>query len=468
MSTKPDANATGLSDKIALHVERVRFDDLSANVVEKTKWSLLDAIGVSLAASGLSPEVRPFVELAQASGGAEEATILGFGGRTSAAFAALANGAMAHAVDYEDSYDVNPCHPNASLIPAALAVAEWRGGVSGQALLTSLAVGCDLVCRLAISLRQTMEESGWYPPPILGAFGAAAGTAKLLDLDAVQIKDAVSLMLCQATCSGEIKHSARTEIRAVREAFPAQAAVLSAQLAARGVAGFETPFEGHSGFFRLYVDGHYDEDALTGGLGRKFYGEDVSFKPWPSCRGTHAYVEACFALKREHDFLWTDIDAIKLTGGEVHQMLVEPRSQKVAPSTIIDAKFSLPFTVAKALIEDSITLDSFTPASLKNSDVISLASRVTFELCREWGRDRGASAEVEIRLRSGETFGRTVAFARGHPRNPMSAGQLIEKFVDCARRAARPLDPAFAAQLADRILNIENEPDVAAVLSALG
>ena len=465
MSDQSGTGTLGLSDTVALHIQGCVFENLPPNVVEVTKQSLLDAIGVSLAASGLAPEVRSFADLACLSTANEEASILGFGGKASAASAAFVNGAMAHAVDYEDSFDLNPCHPNASLVPAALAVAEAKGGVSGRDFLTAMAVGSDLVCRMGLSLRQTMEESGWYPPPILGAFGAVTATAKLLGLTAEQIKDAFSLTLCQATCSGEIKYSARTEIRAVREAFPAQAAVISAQLAARGLAGFETPLEGKAGFFRLYVDGQYDPETLLHSLGAKFYGEDVSFKPWPSCRGTHAFVEACLNLRQEHGFHWTDIEKVLLIGGDVHAMLVEPREQKVAPATAIDAKFSLPFTVATALSFGSITLDSFTPSALRDEATLSLADKVFFQLREEWGRDKAASAEVEIQLRSRRKLRRSVDFALGHPGNPMSQEQLIEKFVDCAARAVRPVTRGKAVDIAERLLGLENEQDMAELMA---
>jgi 2-methylcitrate dehydratase PrpD len=467
MNEENMAEQGSVSTALARHIERVSFSDLPVHVVDVTKRSLLDAIGVSLAASGLAPEVRPFVEIAKGSGGRAEASILGFGGKTSAAFAAFANGAMAHAVDYEDSFDANPCHPNASLVPAALAIAEARGVIDGSTFLSSMAVGCDLVCRIGLSLRQTMEESGWYPPPILGAFGAVAAAAKLRSLSADQIKDALSLALCQVTCSGEIKHSARSEIRAVREAFPAQAAVISTELALRGVKGFEAPLDGQAGFFRLYVDDRYDPDILLSSLGQKFYGEDVSFKPWPSCRGTHAFVEACLELCKVHDFDLQDIAEVRLEGGEFHEMLMEPRPQKVAPTSSIDAKFSLPFSVATALKSGEVSLDSFSTARRSDAETLALAAKVRFRLRDDWGRDRGASGNVIILLNSGETLRQSIPFALGHPENPMTETQLMEKFKDCAARAAKPIDSARMSEVAERILNLDAESDVGRVLSRL-
>jgi 2-methylcitrate dehydratase PrpD len=263
-------HAAGLSIAIAAHVAEFRVEAMPVSTLHAAKRALLDGIGVMLGASGLSPEIAPFVDYAS-SAGRGTAPILGHGIRTDVAMAAFANGAMAHALDFEDAFDAAPCHPDASLLPAVLAIAESDRPVSGRDLLAAIAIGCDLVCRLGLSLRREMEAGGWYPPPILGAFGAAAAAARLRRLSPEQVRDTLSLTLCQATMPGEIKYSRDTVIRAVREAFPAQAAVQSSALAARGVRGFEAPLEGKAGFFQLYAEGHYDPSVMRDGLGEHFW-----------------------------------------------------------------------------------------------------------------------------------------------------------------------------------------------------
>jgi len=172
-----------LSQQIAQHVATVRYEQLSPKAILMTKYSLLDALGVMLGASGIGEGCDAFVQLASDSAAKPEATLLGCGMRTSASLAALANGAMAHALDFEDAHDGAPVHPNAQVVPAALAVAESLQRIGGRELITAIAVGCDLVCRLGLCLTKPIDEYGWYPPPILGAFGATAAVAKLLKLD---------------------------------------------------------------------------------------------------------------------------------------------------------------------------------------------------------------------------------------------------------------------------------------------
>ena len=459
----PDPALPGLSNALARHVSGARFEQLPAQTVHAARRALLDAVGVMHAASGLAPEVRPFIDLARAGGGTPEARILGTIDRVPAALAAFANGAMAHALDYEDAFDAAPVHPNASLIPAVLALAQARAPVSGRELLTAIAVGCDLSCRVALSLRRRLEEGGWYPPPILGAFGAVAGAARLLRLTPRQVVDAFSLLLLQNSCPGEIKYSADTVIRAVREAFPAQAAVMVTQLAEAGVRGFEAPLEGRAGFYALFAAGQYATSDLLDGLGTRWHIDALSFKPWPSCRGTHAAIEAALTLRARDALDPAGVDQVIIEGGSVQAMLAEPADRKRAPQTAIDAKFSLPFTVATALVQGTVTLDHFGAAGLSDPAVLALAAGCSWRQRADWGVDQAVAGGLRIRLRDGSERTCEVLDPAGSPTRPLDDGQLVAKFVDCLGRAARPTAAGAAAALAARILQIDPESDVGAL-----
>jgi 2-methylcitrate dehydratase PrpD len=300
---------------------------------------------------------------------------------------------------------------------------------------------------------------------MFSAFGATAAAAKILELDARQIVDAFSLTLCQTTCSGEIKYSAESHLRAVRDGFAAQAGVLAAELARRGVRGFEAPFEGKAGFFALYAASDYDADVLTGDLGRRFLGEDVSFKFWPSCRGTHAFIEAALAMRAE-GVRAQDIAHIDMAGIAMLTMLIEPTAQKRAPATAIDAKFSLPFTVATAFEKGAVTLDSFSPEARADRAVLALAGRTSFAARADWGPERTASGVLSVALRDGRVRTREIAHAFGHPNNPMSREALIEKFHQCADRAAHPWPQARRARVIASVFALERAADAARALLA--
>ncbi|QIK77815.1 MmgE/PrpD family protein [Sphingomonas piscis] len=459
--------AEGLTKALATHLADLRFEDLPPATVLAAKRVILDGLGVILAASGESADVAPFIATAAGQHAEPGASILGCGLRTAPGAAAFANGAMSHALDFEDAFDLAPVHPNASLLPALFASVQAYGPISGREAIVAVAAGCDLACRVGLSLRRPMEDGGWYPPPILAAFGATAAAARCRQLTPGQIADAFSLLLCQVSCPGEIKHSPDTVIRAVREAFPAQAAITSVELAARGVRGFDAPLEGKAGFFRLYVGGDYDPAALLNDLGRHFWIDRLSYKLWPACRGTHAYIEAAQKVRADHRIRWQDIAGIDLDVGEVQQMLAFPEDRKRAPATAIDAKFSLPFTVATAIVADDVTLDSFRVEQLENPDVLALAQRVRSHSRPDWDRRFATAGALRVHLHNGESFSAEILDPLGSPDRPLSDNQLRAKFINCAARALRPLACTQLHSIADRIMSLEAESDMGSLLDLL-
>jgi 2-methylcitrate dehydratase PrpD len=454
-----------LTRALARHLARTRYADLPAAAVRAAKRSLLDAVGVSLGASGLEPACAPFAALAAEQVG--PCTILGFGQRASAAMAAFANGALAHALDFEDAYDGAPAHPNAASVPVALALAEADPTIDGRQLVCALATGCDLVCRLALALQQNPDVYGFYPPPILGAFGAAATAAQLLRLDEEQIVAALALTLLQSTFSAQWKRDPQSTVRAVRDAFPAQAGLLAASLAARNVGGFEAAIEGEHGLYGLYARGAYDPQLVLADLGTRFAGERISYKPWPSCRGTHAFIEAALRLRARDPLCWANSDRIEARGAPLNRMLMEPAAQKRTPRTAIDAKFSLPFCLGLAFVRGAVTLDDFTPAQLSDRDVLALAARVSYTEQPGAGMREATHGELVIHSRDGTTASERVAHPLGHPDNPLSDQALLAKFIDCAGRAFVPVAPEQARRLAETLLAIDEHDSVHAALAAV-
>ena len=438
---------------LARHLARVRYEDIPPTALHAAKRSLLDAVGVSLGASGLEPACTPFVALARESPG--PCRILGFAATSSPLMAAFANGALAHALDYEDAYDGTPAHPNAASVPVALALADADAAISGGALLTALAAASDITCRLALALRDNPDRYGFYTPPILGAFGAAACAAKLLGLDEDRIVATWGLTLSQAMCSSQFKRDPLSSLRAVRDAFAANVGLQSARLAGLGVRGFEAAFEGEHGFYAAHSRSSCDEELLLNGVGDQYLGERVSFKPWPSCRGTHAYIEAALQLRAAHGLALDQIAGITARGAPLHRMLAEPLAQKQAPETAIDAKFSIPFCVAVALERNDVTLDDFAPAALARASTRELARRVSYQSDETAHMSDATSGTLALELRSGRTLSVRIHQPPGHPDSPLDDDRLTRKFVACATRAQNPLSVSRAGDCARALLSIE-------------
>ncbi len=457
------------SQVLARNIAETTYEDISAVAIDAAKRSFLDALGVTLAASTLGDGCRPFVDLAMAESGVEESTILGFGARASALMAAFANGSMAHALDFEDAHDRAPVHPNAATIPAALAVAESIGNVSGEEFLTATVLGSDLVCRLGLALNEDPLEYGWYIPPILGAFGATTAVCKLLNLTVEQILDAFALTLCQATCSAELTRAPHSLVRSIRDAFSAKAGVLSALLAKEGVGGFNEPIEGKAGLFGLYARGDYDPLVLTNELGRTFEGANVSFKPWPSCRGTHAYIDAILQILDSlgvGNLKPSDVQAIRIVVSPVNKMLCEPLESRQNPRTAIDAKFSLPFVVATALLYGEVTLDRFTPQALADQDVLEIARKVTYEVDTGLTLKEAVRGFVQLSTRS-DTLSKRVDYPYGHPENPISQEALVSKFMACAKHSVRRIPKERLNEIVELTWNLEEVEDIREITEAL-
>jgi 2-methylcitrate dehydratase PrpD len=452
-----------LSAELAAHVAASTFDALPPEAVTAATRSLLDALGVTLAASTRGEGCRPVVDLVLADGGAPTSTVIGFGRRVPPGAAALANGAMAHALDFEDAHDAALVHPNAQTVPAVLALAEARP-TPGRDVVTALAVGCDLVCRLGLALRSDPAEHGWYPPAILQAFGAAAGAARLLGLGAGATLDALSLTLAQVTGTHEMTRGDRSVVRGMRDAFGAHAGVLAARLAERGVHGFHRPFEGEAGLFALYAHGAYEPAALLDDLGQRYEGVALSYKPWPSCRGTHAAIAAALSARDEGIDPSTVTDVV-VAGPALNRMLCEPRAQRVAPRTAIDAKFSLPYTVARTLIHGAPGLDAFTPAALADPVVGALAARVRYAV--EGHDGPGAATRCRLDVVAGGTTRSLDGRAPGGPDHPLSDADLRTKFAVNAALAAVPPDAAAVTALADAVAGLPAAGDVGRDLLAL-
>jgi len=466
-ASAPDQRApvnrdSGESRALAAYIAETPYDALTPKAVKMAKRSILDAIGVSMGAAGVEPVCRPFLAMAANAGG-DDAAVIGTGRRAGPAAAALANGALAHALDYEDAHGGSFTHPNAAAVAAAVAVCEVEPGTSGKDFIAAVALGCDLVVRLALARGDLGKPPrAFYPPAIVGTFGAVAAASRLLQLDRAQVLDAFSLALNMNSFSAQILYSPYSDIRAIRDAFSAQAGVQAALLARDGIKGFDAPFEGKGGFFDMVADGRAVPGVLTDSLGDAFAGEDVGFKAWPACRASHIYIQAALEGAGGRQFVPGDIDRIDAVVKESDLIICEPAEQKRRPRAAIDAKFSLYFIVATALARGEVTLGSFATGSLADEQVLALADKVHYTLDERRARPReaGGGDLLTVRFRDGSVGRWGIDALYGSPENPMSEQALVEKFVDCGRAAPRRPDGAALRAVARAILALDTIGDV--------
>jgi 2-methylcitrate dehydratase PrpD len=459
-----DSAARSLSAAVATQVVQASFDELPPAAVHAARRALLDALGVMLAATGLSAEAADY--RGQGAGHAPgECRVLGGRDRRSAAEAAFANGALAHALDFGDCFDPGPAHPHAALVPALMAIADLRPSTSLGELLCALAVGGDLACRLSLSPARPFEAGGWYPPPLVNLVSSAAGCAKLMALEEPGVVAAMSFALLSGSFPAALKHDTSSPLRGTREAFAARGAVEAALLAEAGAAGFADPLGGAGGFFEVYGDG-CRADELLNRLGDRYLGSEVSFKPWPACRGTHAYIEAALELRQRVDP--AEIRSVSAGIGPIQQMLARALPPWPAPISATEAKFSIPYAVSVAFAEGKVDLGSFDQAHLDDERIRQFAARVEATEVAGWGREHAASGRLAVTLADGSRHEVEVLEALGAPGRPLSDEALVAKFVACCEHAADPHSFARSGELATLILHGRPEIAVSSLFDRLG
>lgn len=462
-SLEGEMTTKDLAYELAANISRTRFEDLSEKAVVAAKKSIIDTLGVIIGASGITPALKGVVELAVESGEKTECSILGFGGKTSPWMAAFANGAMGHCLDYDDFEYESTYHPSSSLLPASLAIAEKSGPVSGKNFLTAFALAQDMGIRMALAI-PAQRKPPWHRSVVIGTFACAASCAKLLNLEKEGIVDTLGIALCQAAGPMELRWSTGSDLGGMYPAFPAKAGVLSALLAQKGIAGIKVSLEGKAGLFNLYFDGKYKKDFILADLGRRFAGENTAIKPWPACAENFTVVDATLKIMKENKLRTGDVEKIIVHVGDFTKKLCEPLEFRRAPTHAIDAKFSIPFSVAVAAVRGDVTIDDYEIESLKDQQVLAFAQRVEPFFDQRLNIKHGMPpGVVEIKTIQGNNFKKEVKDPYGHPANPISWEGIRKKFEDCARHSMNPPSESNINRLFDLIEGLEKVKDMKSI-----
>jgi 2-methylcitrate dehydratase PrpD len=414
----------------------VRDGDVEPDVLRDARRRVTDIIGIALAASGMEP-ARVVGEVVESWGGEEQASAIGRTSRYPATGAALLNGTLAHALDFDDTHLPSVLHPSAAVVPAALAAAEGSGA-SGRDLLAAVAAGDELVVRVGMAGydpdlgNSIFFEKGLHATSIAGTMGAALASAMVYGLGEEEIGHAVAISASMGAGIIEANRTGGTVKRA-HCGWAAHAGITASELAARGLTGPPTVFEGRFGFLRAYLDDRADVGALTRGLGEEWELTRTFFKPYPANHFTHAGIDAAISL-REEGLDIEEVEEIELgVAAAVLRTIAQPEEEKARPKTGYAAQFSGPFTVATALAGGGglgVSLDDFTDEAVKDPVKLDLASRVRCIADAECDRIFPSQfpAVLRVRLKSGEAREARISHNRGGPENPLSDEELEIKF----------------------------------------
>ncbi|QDZ01328.1 MmgE/PrpD family protein [Nitratireductor mangrovi] len=350
-----------------------------------------------------------------------------------APWAALYNGLVSHAVEFDDTHDDAILHAGITVIPAVAAAAERRGNVAGSELIAGIAVGVDVACRLALATNRGPGETGWLLTPLCGTFGAAAGAARTLGLDAEQTLNALGLAYAQAAGNGQATIDGALAKR-LQAGLAAKAGTLAAIMAAAGITGARQVFDGKRGFYAVYQAGDYDRSKITDGLGEQFEIKKLSFKPHPCCRWTHAALEAALAARAEN-VPPASLESIHVSvNRQAYNSTGDPIAVKRKPRNVVDAQFSIPFAVAAALVDGQVGLEHFTEAAIARADLLEVAAKVSVDIGDDWSCNQTRSvspARLTLLTADGREITRTVDRPSGGPGDPNIDRILRDKFVRC-------------------------------------
>ena len=430
-------------ERVAAFAVHVRDGVVSEEVLRDARRRVTDIVGIALAASGMEP-ARIVSDLIEDWGGKERASVVGQKKKYPSASAALLNGTLAHALDYDDTHLPSVLHPSAAVVPAALAAAEVSGA-SGRALLAAVAAGDELVVRVGMAGydrelgNSIFFEKGLHATSICGTLGAALAAAMLYGLDEEAIGHAVAVSASMGAGLIEANRTGGT-VKRIHCGWAAHAGVTAAELALHGLTGPPTVFEGRFGFLQAYLDSKADVEAITRGLGEEWELPRIFFKPYPANHFTHAGMDAAMKL-REEGLNLDEIEDIELAvAAPVMRTIAQPKEEKARPRTGYAAQFSGPFTVATALVGGGglgVSLDDFTDEDVENPTKLKLAGLVRCvvdEECNKVFPDQFPAA-LRVRLKDGEVREARVMHNRGGPEKPLSDEELEIKFRSNAERA---------------------------------
>ena len=458
------SNGRDLVHLLADHAAGLSYDDLPTNAREAAKKSLLDTLGVILAASGLEPAARGVIEIVLESAGVPQSTILGFGGRAPALWAALANGALAHCLDYDDQTPWGQ-HAASSIVPAVFAAAERQGRVSGTELIAAVAAGQDIFARLRCNVGWKKD---WNLSTVLGVIAATASTARVMSLPAERIAHAMGIATMQSSGIMEMVAGRGSELRGLYAGFSAKGAVLASMMAEKGITGIDRMFEGNYGFMKTYFDGRYDREAIVRNLGAEFLGSETIYKRWPCVGTAHSHMKAAIDIVTENELRPNEIAEVRLHVGDYHDLMCQPLEERRAPVTLADAKFSLPFLVSVAIVRHGMSVTDFTAAGLRDPDVLEVGRkmRLITDPALDWKLELPLG-RVEIVSQDGRSWIREGRGVPGNSDNPMTWDDICAKFRECASVSLDPVAEEKVAHAEKLAHSLEDCPDATELIRAL-
>lgn len=445
----PNIENEGITRQLAQYVVDVDHEVLSSEVIHSAKRCLLDWVGVALGGSS-HKGVDSLLHVSEKVGIQNKAVIIGRNSRTDILHAALINGYMSHVLDYDDIDVESFVHPSAPVWPAIVSLSAMMN-ISGKQALLAFILGYEVENRIALSLVRHHDERGWHMTGMVGGFGAAAASGKLLKLDVEQMSQAFGIV---ATYSSGLREMFGTMCKALHPGKASMSGLYASLLAQAGLTSSKRVLEAPRGFYVVNA-GERDIRQMVAGLGESFEILRNSMKPYSCGSVTHPTIEGVIKLRNRERIKPQDVAKIE---AEVNRIVLEVTA-KESPATGLDGKFSIYHCIAAALVDGACGPDQFSDARVNAPDIVSIRKHSSVKANPDF---RYEEARVRITLKNGKRFEEHIPFASGTHANPLSDEQLAKKYRSMAERV---LGSERAQKLAEKIWMVDEIDDFQELVS---
>ena len=454
----------GATEAMGRWILDTTIEDIPPDTLRIAQESCFDCIGVMLA--GVAQPVGQIIsDYVSAQNSNPEATIVGSGFRTSLADAALANGTMGHALDFDDFGGFG--HPTVAVLPALLPLCE-KTGASGRRLMEAFVIGCEVGMAVHLAAHYNQMTRGFHATSVIGRISGTAACAKILNLTHGQTVTALGIA---GSMASGVLHNLGTMTKPLHAGLAARDSVMAVQLASMGITAGQQILEHPVGFINSVMgEGNYDLKGMVDGLGKPFLIQDaLMIKKYPTCGTNHGLLDSLLGLMLEHQFNYQDVEWV-----EINQAYVSPVMLFDQPEEGLQGKFSARFNTAAALVDGKVNIQTFTRDRIADPAIQDTMAKVWINIPSRWNEESGAyyhpAGRVRVKLADGREMERSTPRDQilGSQKNPWGMDNITEKFRSNACYALPPDKVTQAIQMWSCIDQIHNIADAIPSLVANG